>query len=69
MLRDCIKGGGGGAGGFRPIILRYELKGKARTHPDILRVVLEINLYNFHHSICLEKTSNLKKRMSKSDEN
>ena len=34
-----------GGGGFRPIILetlvlRYELKGKARTRPDIFRVVL-----------------------------
>ena len=41
-----LRGGGGGGGGvFRPIILetlvlRYELKGKARTRPDIFRVVL-----------------------------
>ena len=32
-----LRGGGGGVGGFRPmiletLILRYELKGKARTH-------------------------------------
>ena len=38
-----LKGGGGG--GFRPIILetlimRYGLKGKARTRPDFFRVVL-----------------------------
>ena len=38
-------GGGGGGGWFRPIILetlilRYELKGKARTRPEIFRVVL-----------------------------
>ena len=37
--------GGGGGGGFRPInletlILRYELKGKARTRPEICRVLL-----------------------------
>ena len=35
----------GGGGGFRPIILetfimRYGLKGKARTRPDFFRVVL-----------------------------
>ena len=38
-------GGGGGGGGFRPIILetlllRYGLKGQARTRPDFIRVVL-----------------------------
>ena len=38
-------GGGGGGGGFRPIILetlimRYGLKGKARTRPDFFRLVL-----------------------------
>ena len=36
---------GGGGGGFRLIILennilRYEFKGKARTRPEIFRVVL-----------------------------
>ena len=41
-----LRGGGGGGGGwFRPIILetlimRYGLKGKARTRPDFFRVVL-----------------------------
>ena len=37
-------GGGGGVGGeaynFGNFDLRYELKGKARTRPDIFRVVL-----------------------------
>ena len=33
-------GGGGGGGGVKPMILGYELKGKARTGPDISRVVL-----------------------------
>ena len=42
---DLIKGGGGGGGGVRPIILetlimRYWLKGKARTRPDFFRLVL-----------------------------
>ena len=37
-------GGGGGGGGFRPIILetlimRYGLKGKARTRPEFFRLV------------------------------
>ena len=46
-------GGGGGGGGFRPIILetlilRYELKGKARTRPDPFRVVL-VHAHNFTH--------------------
>ena len=40
-----LRGGGGGGGGVRPIILetfimRYGLKGKARTRPDFFRVVL-----------------------------
>ena len=43
-----LKGGGGGrggGGGFRPVILetfiiRYGLKGKARTSPDFFRLVL-----------------------------
>ena len=40
---SSIKGGGGG--GFRPkiletLIIRYGLKGKARTRPDFLRVVV-----------------------------
>ena len=43
-LPDLFKGGGGG-GGVRPIILetlimRYGLKGKARTRPNFFRVVL-----------------------------
>ena len=42
---DTFKGGGGGGGGFMPIILEtlvliYELKGKARTRPEIFRVVV-----------------------------
>ena len=42
---ESFQGGGGGVWGFRPIILetlilRYGLKGKARTRPDVLRVVL-----------------------------
>ena len=96
----CPLKAGEGAGGFRSIILenlilRYKLKRKARTRPDILRVVLgpcavctmlpcealehkwgqkpkftpkDIELLNCHYSICLKKTSNLKKIMSKSDE-
>ena len=39
-----IKGGGGGGGvqayNLENLILRYGLKGKARTRPDFFRVVL-----------------------------
>ena len=40
-----VKGGWGGGGGFRPIILetlilRYGLKGKGRTRPDLFMVAL-----------------------------
>ena len=44
--RRRIKGGGGGGGGgLRPLILeilimRYGLKGKARSRPDFFRLVL-----------------------------
>ena len=69
-------GGGGGGGGFRPIILetlilRYELKGNARTRPEIFMVVLgpSAQFYQFwHHMIRFKKTSNLKYRTSKLDE-
>ena len=42
---NFLNNGERGGGGFRPIILensilRYELKGKARTRPDGFRVVL-----------------------------
>ena len=50
-----VKGGGGG--GFRPIILetlilRYELKGNARTRPEIFMVVLgpSAQFYQFEAS-------------------
>ena len=45
IIMGYILRGGGGGGGFMPLILetlilRYELKGKARTRPEIFRVVL-----------------------------
>ena len=45
LQNDVVLIKGGGGGGFRPIILetsimRYGLKGKARTRPDFFRVVL-----------------------------
>ena len=46
-----VKWGGGGGGGFRPLILEtliYELKGKARTRPDFLRVVLGLCALRTH---------------------
>ena len=92
-----IPGSAHGSNRFRPVILKntilQELKGKAMTLPDILRVGLgpcvqrcpsealeqklgpklkskptEIELCFCHHLICLEKTSNLIKITSKSDE-
>ena len=50
----CSGGGGGGGGWwFRPIILensilRYDLKGKARTRPDIFRAFW-VHVHNNAH--------------------
>ena len=40
LFSSTLRGGGGGGGGSGLSLSSYELEGKARTRPSILRVIL-----------------------------